>query len=245
MSARQVSTATGTRDDLLDAAERLFAKEGIARTSLRAITAAAGANLASVHYYFGSKEGLVRAVFARRFGPLNRERLELLERCETAEPLRISCLVDAFVAPVLRMLAAEAGTSHFARLVGRALAEPGDRVRELVLEELREVIERFTAAFARALPGVPRREILWRFHFMVGAMAHTAAGADLAAAFSGGVCDPGDVAGLRRRLGQFLTAGWKAARHQAPAATRTRPTAGRGARSSGRQRARRRSGVQR
>ena len=49
-----------TRRDLLLAAERLFAQQGFQGASLRAITQEAGANLASVNYHFGSKEGLIR-----------------------------------------------------------------------------------------------------------------------------------------------------------------------------------------
>ena len=56
---------TDTKTSLLDAAEALFAELGIAGASMRAITARAGANLAAVHYHFGSKEGLVREVFRR------------------------------------------------------------------------------------------------------------------------------------------------------------------------------------
>ena len=74
-------STTDTKNDLLEAAEKLFAEHGFARSSLRAITREAGANLASVNYHFGSKEGLVRAVFARRLEPLNQERLALLDRC--------------------------------------------------------------------------------------------------------------------------------------------------------------------
>ena len=55
-----------TRTRLLDAAERLFAERTYSETSLRAITTAAGANLAAVNYHFGSKERLFRAVFHRR-----------------------------------------------------------------------------------------------------------------------------------------------------------------------------------
>ena len=60
---------TDTRESLLDAAESLFAEHGIQASSLRMITQRAGANLAAVHYHFGSKEGLVRAVFSRRLSP--------------------------------------------------------------------------------------------------------------------------------------------------------------------------------
>ena len=60
-----------TRTRLLDSAEQLFAERGIDATSLRAITTAAGANLASVNYHFGSKDELFREVVSRRIGPVN------------------------------------------------------------------------------------------------------------------------------------------------------------------------------
>ena len=49
-----------TMEALLDAAEKLFSEHGIQASSLRMITHQAGANLAAVHYHFGSKEGLVK-----------------------------------------------------------------------------------------------------------------------------------------------------------------------------------------
>ena len=48
---------------LLDAALALFAEKGFAKTSTREIAQAAHANIASISYYFGDKEGLYRAVF--------------------------------------------------------------------------------------------------------------------------------------------------------------------------------------
>ena len=75
-----------TKTSLLDAGERLFAELGIAGASMRAITQEAAANLAAVHYHFGSKEGLVRAVFSRRLGPLNRERVERLASARRGRP---------------------------------------------------------------------------------------------------------------------------------------------------------------
>jgi AcrR family transcriptional regulator len=51
------------RNRLLDAALALFADKGFAKTSTREIAQAAHANIASISYYFGDKEGLYRAVF--------------------------------------------------------------------------------------------------------------------------------------------------------------------------------------
>lgn len=216
-----MSTATPARDakerntkeSLLLAAERLFARQGIARSSLRAITQEAGANLASVNYHFGSKQALVRAVFSRHLGPLNRQRLELLERCEATEGRpRLESIVHAFVAPVVRLRSAgQPGHRDLARLMGRTFSEPGEHVRTIVAEEFGEVIDRFTTALARALPEVPPEELFWRFHFMVGAMVHTAAHGNLARLISGGLCDPDEVEGLTRHLVGFLAAGLRAA----------------------------------
>jgi len=56
------------RQRLLHTALRLFAEKGFAKTSTRAIALAAGANIASISYYFGDKAGLYRAVFAEPMG---------------------------------------------------------------------------------------------------------------------------------------------------------------------------------
>ena len=48
--------AKDTKKRILDAAETLFAEQGYAQTSMRAITARADVNLASVNYHFGSKK---------------------------------------------------------------------------------------------------------------------------------------------------------------------------------------------
>ena len=57
------SDGVEARNRLLDAALALFAEKGFAKTSTREIAQAAQANVASISYYFGDKEGLYRAVF--------------------------------------------------------------------------------------------------------------------------------------------------------------------------------------
>jgi AcrR family transcriptional regulator len=59
-----------TRTALLAAARDLFARDGYDGTSIRAITARAGANLGAVTYHFGSKERLYTAVLESFTGPL-------------------------------------------------------------------------------------------------------------------------------------------------------------------------------
>ena len=63
-----------TKQQVLIAAERLFALHGFQNVSVRDITAEAGVNLASVNYHFGSKDALLFDIFRRRTAELNRAR---------------------------------------------------------------------------------------------------------------------------------------------------------------------------
>ena len=169
-----------TRTRLLDAAEHLFAENGIARTTLRQITASAGANLAAVNYHFGSKRVLLHEVFARRIQPVNEDRLARLDRVERDagdEPPPVEDILRAFLTPAFLMKSS--GTRHdFLRLMGRAHTEPTGELREVVFAQFGEVVLCFSHAIARALPKLPPSIIQWRLQFAIGAMAFTLANRD-------------------------------------------------------------------
>jgi len=91
-----------TRIKILDTAERLFGEEGYQPVSLRHITAAAGVNLAAIHYHFGSKEELLDELVMRKAVPVNAERLESLRRLREAagpEAIAVEDLLEAFLVP--------------------------------------------------------------------------------------------------------------------------------------------------
>ena len=71
-----------TSKRLLKNAERLMAEKGIAATSVREITDAAEANVASVNYYFGGKSELLLQLLKSRFLQLD---AELLARVTAVE----------------------------------------------------------------------------------------------------------------------------------------------------------------
>ena len=58
---------------ILDAAEALFARQGFAATTIKAIGREAGVNPALLYYYFPDKERLYHAVLERRLGNASRE----------------------------------------------------------------------------------------------------------------------------------------------------------------------------
>jgi AcrR family transcriptional regulator len=85
---------TGTRDRLVAAARECVRDRGAARTSSRAITDAAGANLASITYYFGSKDALVAVALAAELDDWLRPVLDRL--AENGDPaLRLLAAIEA------------------------------------------------------------------------------------------------------------------------------------------------------
>lgn len=208
-----------TRETLLDAAESLFSEHGIQAASLRAITHRAGANLAAVNYHFGSKDGLVRAVFSRRLKPLNEERLRRLAAIEADGDAEraVERVLHAFAAPLLSSVRTDRERIRdFARLMGRAFSEPNEEVRGMVAQEFAETTDRFLAVLARLLPHVPERELLWRFHFTAGALSHTVSCGHLIDELSHGRCHADSDATLDYLL-SFLAAGLRAPALAAPA----------------------------
>ena len=171
-----------TRERILDAAERLFMAHGYEGTSMRQITGEAAVNLAAVNYHFGSKESLMQEVFRRRPDGLNEERMGVLGEMETeaaGKPLKPSQIVDGFFGTLLRLADdQERGGVTFLRLLGRTLTEPSEFIRTFLAHEYATVMERYKEALFKALPDVPKAEIVWRFHFMLGATSYAIAGTD-------------------------------------------------------------------
>ncbi|HEV2220385.1 MAG TPA: TetR/AcrR family transcriptional regulator [Casimicrobiaceae bacterium] len=214
-----------TKERILDAAEALFMEHGYEATSLRAITAAAEANLAAVNYHFGSKEALFQAVLTRRLDPMNQARVELLTRLEAAagsRPLSCERILMALLIPPLKLARdPERGGKDFLRLLGRAYADPAPFIRRFLSEQYAVMIARFKAAFGRALPRLPRKELSWRLHFIMGALSYTLAGTDalkLIAELNPHESTNDEI--LLRRLAPFLLAGLEAPLPDLSAVTR-------------------------
>ena len=173
-----------TREKLMDAAEVLFAERGFQATSVRAITQEAGVNLAALNYHFGSKAGLITEVFKRRIEPINRERLQLLHQFQSEagdQAVSLEKIMEAFLAPALRISGKDLPATLFVKLMGRihmegsSLNSGGDDLNELrksIMLNFREVFIIFHELLARALPHLNPEELLWRMSFNLGAMAH-------------------------------------------------------------------------
>ena len=205
---------TDTQSKILDSAEELFMEHGFEATSLRLITTAAGVNLAAANYHFGSKEELFQAVLTRRLDPMNQDRMALLSEYENAagQPLTCEKILAAMFIPALKLARDhQQGGKNFLRLLGRAYADPAPFIREFLSSQYRDMIARFRVAFSAALPNIPREELSWRLHFVMGALSYTLAGADMLKIIS--QIQPTEASNdelLLQRLAPFLAAGLRA-----------------------------------
>lgn len=212
MTLRAVKPQHETQIRILDAAEELFMQHGFEGTSMRLLTAKAGVNLAAVNYHFGSKDALIEAVFRRRLDPMNTARIAEIDRMEKeagGQPLTPEAIIRAFVGASLRMIEdSKTGGRNFIRLLGRTYTDPSKAIRALIGGLYAPAMERFKAAFERALPQMPRDELVWRMHFMFGTLAYTLAATDTVQLIAG--CKPEDrydARLLEERLTSFLVAG--------------------------------------
>lgn len=200
-----------TRERILNSAEKLLAERGVARTSLRAITSAADVNLASVHYHFGSKAGLLEAIFERRIRPMNLERLRQLEELEKQykDAIPLESLIQAFIEPALGLSRdSRYGGKHFIRLLGRTYTDPQGALETYLQELHRDVADRFRSAFRNALPDLSPEDLYWRLHFLVGTLAYCMSGTGtMRLIASSRLHQEGDTNELVSRLSLFLRGG--------------------------------------
>lgn len=191
-----------TKEKILDAAELIFAENGYAAASLRAIIGEAGVNLAAVHYHFGSKEKLLLEVLRRRVVPVNEERLRLLDQYERAAAggaPDLEQVLEAFLVPTLA-LARQPNGRVLVRLLGKLYVD--DLLPGIVYSEFGDLRARFGAALRRALPELPEAELNWRASLAIGAVVKAMLGSPDVPATSG--------EDAIERLIAFLSAGFRA-----------------------------------
>lgn len=113
------SDGVEARARLLDAALRLFAVQGFAKTSTREIAQAAGVNIAAISYYFGDKAGLYRSVFTE---PLGSPEQDIPRYNQPDMPLRAA--LEGFFSSFLEPMKQSDLVQHCMRLHFREMLEP-------------------------------------------------------------------------------------------------------------------------
>ncbi|CAM3404520.1 TetR/AcrR family transcriptional regulator [Nocardioides dubius] len=156
---------------MLDAAEEIAVEVGLGAITLTAVQRRAGqSNKSAAAYHFGSLDGLLAAVVARRMEPINAARAAHLERL--APDAGVAALVDALVRPFADATLRAPG-SRYARFLAQIQLHPVYGPTTMGLSEassLREVQQRITAL----LPSSPEL-VLARFAAAASLMIDTLA----------------------------------------------------------------------
>jgi AcrR family transcriptional regulator len=176
--------ADHTAARLVAAAERLFAQGGEEATSLRAITREARSNAAAVHYHFGGRDELLRALVDQHLGPLSGLRERLLEQAaaDYGEPLPVAAVVEALVRPDLELLAAlRTERIQVARFLGRAHTLPSPALARQVESRFDALARLALPRLRQSLPDIGEDELRSRLRLFTAAVSYlfaTATAAD-------------------------------------------------------------------
>lgn len=202
--------ASVVREEILDAAETLFANLGYAGTTLREVATAAKVTQALINYYFGSKYGLFEEVFLRRGQEISQQRLEGLEKLTQKGKPAVREIVKAFLRPTLALRATRQGRA-FLRLQARLHTEPPEISYQLRTEAYGGSTRRYVQALRQALPKLSELDACWRVTLMIGtylyAFSDTHRMEELAPK---GLYDPEDTELLIDQVTRFVVGGFEA-----------------------------------
>ena len=149
-----------TRQRLIEATRALLAEHGESGVSLRAITDAADANVASVSYHFGSKDALVSAAIEQSLEQLVQDQID---RMQALENPTLEDIAAAWAGPVVCAISASPCREQiFMRVVGRTLASCSRERRTQVTEQSARAEDELVVELARVLPDVDHAELRFR-----------------------------------------------------------------------------------
>src|SRR4029079_15519697 len=155
VQAHAVKADAETRERLLEAAQRLFAQQGVKRVTVREICRAAGANVAAVNYHFGDKFGLYRQVLQGAIAAM-RETNEAAREAGQGQPPEeeLRRYIGVFLQGVL-----EPGSGAIHQIITREMNDPTPALDALVEQGVRPRVEYISGVIARMIgcdPADPR-----------------------------------------------------------------------------------------
>jgi AcrR family transcriptional regulator len=140
---------TDTKERFIAAGERLFAREGVHRVKVKDLNALVGQrNASALHYHFGSRDGLLRAIVERHRSVVDAERARRLDALGDDPPVRD--LVEAVIAPLAERLRTPSGRDYL-RIVPQLLDVP-TTTAPAALERAMKLLEQRLERPDRLLP---------------------------------------------------------------------------------------------
>jgi AcrR family transcriptional regulator len=173
-AAAPTRIAAGTIDELLQTAERLFARDGVENVALTQIVAQAGQkNRSALHYHFGSRAGVLTAVLNRRLVAIN-ERREAMMTALPRSPT-VADVLRAEIAPLAQVILEEPWGPDHLGIVAQVTYHPqllgAQGVAEANLSGLRRGRGLLALAAPKIQPPALDQRIAWFKDSVVFALA--------------------------------------------------------------------------
>src|SRR5215813_3991165 len=163
-TAKVTRVSKATRDKIIKAASRAFARNGYEGAGIRAIVAEADVNQAAINYHFGSKEGLYRAVLQAALRALMQDD----DASQNPDTLPREAALRRFVRRQLRPMTARDELSDYVRIFGWETLKPTAVFRKFMAREAAPFFAATTELARRFLPDPATHEqavvaALWLF----------------------------------------------------------------------------------
>jgi len=175
-SARQDCGDVQTRDRLIQAALRLFARHGIEAVSLRQITAQAEqSNQSAIQYYFRNKQGLVAAVLdfsLRELNPIHEQALAELQALSTQRSPTVRDVISAYLNPFVAWYAGSDTGRRSVRFLSRLTWQAEVVEFDQLISQCLPYFDPAITYLHAALPHMPRQVVATKFLFAMMTVVH-------------------------------------------------------------------------
>ncbi|OUS26118.1 hypothetical protein A9Q99_19265 [Gammaproteobacteria bacterium 45_16_T64] len=173
METQLIDIKADIRERLLHVAIRLFAEKGIEAVSMRAINTAAGTkNKSAVHYHFGSKLGILEAIFAmlsETLDPVFEDLITRVEERSANEDISVAEIVLTSYLPFFIINATESHGKNTIKLFAKMMVDSTPEYQEMYNDYLHSNMERIYQLMKKALPSKLDKHL--RYQLMHGLMA--------------------------------------------------------------------------
>lgn len=138
-----------TRQDILAAARKVFARQGVTRTTFEEIAASAGVTRGAIYWHFADKTELFFAMREQVAVPMIDQIDLALLHADGSDPL---AGVEHFLRGILRALESDPAARRTFQIMGFKCEYVGELERELGLQRLRcsELVSKLTQTYGRA-----------------------------------------------------------------------------------------------
>lgn len=170
----QRSDSLRTQALLISTAERLFAERGIDGVSLSEINRVAGQrNKSALHYHFGSRDGLLKALLEKHRHRIDAQRAQMLDQFESPETLTLHQALTILVQPLAaRLDDYEGGGVYYIRIMAQLSANPQHPLTFWLFNETPSAMAMLAPTVSRHMPPAPAAVRMRRTQLLNATMFH-------------------------------------------------------------------------